>query len=845
MELPFAGLHGLCAPFIGQLGRLPAPQREALSTAFGLSEGPPPDRFLVGLAVLTLLADVADEHPLLCIVDDAQWLDRVSAQTLAFAARRLLAERVGLVFGLRATDEEPTLAGLPELELQGLGAADAGALLDATIPGPLDGQVRRRILAEAAGNPLALLELPRGLTSVSVAGGYGLPGTMTLTSRMEQGFAQRIASLPEETRRLLALAAAEPLGDAVLLHRSAQRLHIGDEAAAAAEAVDLIEIGAGVWFRHPLVRSAAYRAATAPERREIHRALAAATDPRLDPDRRAWHRAHAAEGPDEAVAAELERSAGRARARGGVAAAAAFLARAATLTPDPARRGERALAAADALLQAGAFAAARTLLSTAQTEPLDAGAQARVDRLLARIAFASDRGNAAAGLLLAAARRLEPIDPELARDTYLEAYSAAMFAGRLSAGTSTTEVAHAARHVLAPEATARTGEMILRGLTDRFTLGLTAAAPTGHRVLAAFRSDDLSVEDGLRWLWLACAAAADLWDDASWASLAARHVRMARDAGALSELALALTSRAQVHVFAGELDAAEVLIAESESVRRVTGTDLAPYAALSVAAWRGDARHAGALIEATLSDVSARGEGIGLTITQWANALLLNGLGRYEEAADSAQRCVEDLRELAAPNWGLSELVEAAARSGSLDVARAAHAQLVELTAASGTDWALGIETRARALLSSGHDADRLYREAVERLGRTMLRGEQARARLLHGEWLRREGRRVDARHELRSAFEALSAIGADAFANRARRELEATGETVRRRTPETRDALTPQETQIARLAADGHTNPEIGAQLFISPRTVEYHLRKVFGKLDISSRRELSGALS
>jgi DNA-binding CsgD family transcriptional regulator len=382
-------------------------------------------------------------------------------------------------------------------------------------------------------------------------------------------------------------------------------------------------------------------------------------------------------------------------------------------------------------------------------------------------------------------------------------------------------------------------------LTVLFADGYARATPTGQRALEAFAVDDLSVEDGLRWLWLASAAAADLWDDERWALLSARYVRMARDAGAFSELPLALNTCAQAHVFAGELEAAASLVEELESVCQATGTNLAPYAALGLAAWRGDEELAGRLVEDTLTDVVQRGEGIGVSIARWANALLLNGLGRYEEALASARASVQDISELAAPNWGLSELVEAAARSGMADVARDAVDRLAEMTSASGTEWALGIEARSRALLSDGDEAERLYRDAITRLGRTRLRGELARARLLYGEWLRREHRRVDAREQLRAAYEVLAAIGAEAFAERARRELAATGETTCRRTPQTRDLLTPQETQIARLAADGHTNPEIGAQLFISPRTVEYHLRKVFGKLEISSRRELAGALS
>jgi DNA-binding CsgD family transcriptional regulator len=840
MELAFAGLHALCAPMLGRLRQLPSPQRDALSTAFGLSAGPPPDRFLVGLAVLSLLADVAEERPLICIVDDAQWLDRVSAQTLAFVARRLLAERVGLVFGLRDFGDQHVLEGLPELVIEGLAADDARLLLDAKLPGPLDGRVRERILAEAGGNPLALLELPQGLTPAAVAGGFGLPAAMPLTSRIEQGFVRQLDPLSVDARRLLLLAAAEPVGDVPLLWRAAERLGIGPEAAGPAQAAGLVNIGARVRFRHPLVRSAAYRAATAPDRRQVHGVLAEATDPQLDPDRRAWHRARAAEGPDEAVADELERSAGRAQARGGLAAAAAFLEQATALTPDPAQRGMRALAAAEAMLRAGTFNTALVLLTTAEEAPLDALPRARIDLLRAQIAFASSHGSETVPLLLAAARRLEPLDDALARETYLEAFSAAVLTDRASG----PRVARAARQLSFSPSRSRM-DLLLEGMTALFTDGYAAAAPIRQRVVRAFRGGDLTVEEGLRWLWLASVEAAEVWDDEGWSVLSALHVDMARAVGALSVLPLTLHSQAVAHVFAGRLDAAASLVSELEAVCQATGTTLAPYAALVLAAWRGREQEFDDLLEAELAEVVARGEGSGVRIAQWAKAVLANGLGRYDDAVLAARQAAEDPHDSAPANWGLSELIEAAIRSGRRELATEAFTRLEPITRAGGTQWALGIQARAHALLSDGETAERLYREAIERLGRTRLRGEPARARLLYGEWLRREHRRVDARHQLRAAHETFSRIGAQAFAERARRELLATGETVRRMTSETRDVLTPQETQVARLAADGQTNPEIGARLFISPRTVEYHLRKVFTKLGISSRKELRGALA
>jgi DNA-binding CsgD family transcriptional regulator len=840
MELAFAGLHALCAHMLDRVPHLPSPQRDALSTAFGLSAGPPPDRFLVGLAVLSLLADAAEEQPLVCIVDDAQWLDRVSAQTLAFVARRLLAERVGLIFGLRESGDEHLLEGLPELVIEGLAADEARLLLDATIPGPLDERVRARILGEAGGNPLALLELPRGLTPVALAGGFGLPGEMPLMSRIEQSFVRRFEPLPADTRRVLLLAAAEPVGDVPLLWRAAELLGVGPEAAGPAQAAGLIEIGARVRFRHPLVRSAVYRAAAVPERRAVHRALAGAIDARLDPDRRAWHRARAANAPDEAVARELELSAGRAQARGGLAAAAAFMEQATALTPDPAVRGMRAVAAGEAMLRAGAFDSALGLLDTAEDAPLDELAHARVDLLRAQIAFASSHGNEALSLLLAAARRLEPLDDALTRATYLEAFSAAVLTDR-SGGP---RVARAARRL--PSAPGRSRmDLLLDGMTALFTDGYAVAAPIRRRAAHAFRGDDLTVDEGLRWLWLASVEAAEVWDDEGWSVLSALHVEMARTAGALSVLPLTLHSQAVAHVFAGQLDAAASLIGELDAVCQATGTTLAPYAALVLAAWRGREQEVIDILEAKLADVVARGEGSGVRIAQWARAVLANGLGRYEEAVLAARQAAEHPHDPAPANWGLSELVEAAAMSGQPELAADAFARLEPITRAGGTDWALGVQARAHALLSDGDAAERLYREAIERLGRTRLRGELARARLVYGEWLRLTGRRVDSREQLRAAHEQFAGIGAEAFAERSRRELVAAGETVRRLTRETREALTPHEEQIARLAADGHTNPEIGARLFISPRTVEYHLRKVFTKLGVSSRKELRGALA
>jgi DNA-binding CsgD family transcriptional regulator len=839
MELAFAGLHQLCAPFLDRLDRLPAPQRDALGTAFALRDGNAPDRFLIGLAALSLLSDVAADRPLVCLVDDAQWLDQASAQTLAFVARRLFAESVALVFATRTTNEDQAFRQLPEMPLSGLGEADSRALLRAALRGPLDAGVFDEIVAEAGGNPLALLELTRGQTPAQLAFGLGVPNTMPLASRIEQGFLQRLEPLPVQTRRLLLTAAVEPLGDVNVLWRAAERLGIARDAAVPAAEAGLIELGARVRFRHPLVRSAAWRAADVRDLREVHGALAEVAE--LDPDRRAWHRAQATTEPDEVVATELEHSADRAQARGGFAAAAAFLERSAELTPDQVHRTARVLAAAQAKLQAGEFDPALDLLAAAEAGPVDDLGRARIDVLRARIAYASHRGNEAPRLLLAAAERLEPLDIELARETHLNAFSAAMYAGRFASAADLAEVAAAVPRAATNRDPKR--DKLLEGLASLVRDGYSAALPMVRRALQAYCSEEISVADGLRSLWLAGVVAADMWDDESFHVLTARFVKIARDAGALSELLLALNSRIIMLLFAGEHEAAASVVDEARAVREALGSERPLYEVMVFAAWQGREERALPLIEANLSDVVARGEGIGAAVAQWANALIFNGLGRYEDALGPARAAGACPQELAAANWGLVELVESAARSGATEEATEALDKLSGMTRASGTEWALGIESRSRALLSEGDAAERLYQEAIERLGRTRMRAELARARLLYGEWLRREGRRLDAREQLRAAHDLFSTKGAEGFAERARRELLATGETARKRTTETRSQLTPQEAQIARLATQ-HTNSEIGAQLFISTRTVEWHLRKVFTKLGISSRKELSEAL-
>jgi DNA-binding NarL/FixJ family response regulator len=748
-----------------------------------------------------------------------------------------------LAFGLREPAGEELLAGLPDLVVRGLGDSDSQALLDSAIGGPVDQRVRDRIVAETRGNPLALLELPRGLSPAELAFGFGLTDAMPLSSRIEEGFVRRLEPLPIEARRVLLTAAAEPGGDDALLWRAVDRLGIGHEAVAAAEATGLIELGARVRFRHPLVRSAAYRSASLVERQDVHRALAEVTDPDRDPDRCAWHRAHAAVGPDEGVADELERSADRAQARGGMAAAAAFLEEAVRLTLDPARRAERALAAAEAKYEAGSPEAALALIATAQAGPSDELRRARVDLLRAQIAAATRRGDDAPPLLLIAGRQLEPLDVGLARETYLEAFTAAVIVGRLSRGADVVEVARAALAVTAQPTAARAPDLLLDGLALLVTDGRATATPVLKQAVSAFRNDDLSTHERLRWLWLAGRVAQDLWDDESWEVLCTQHVRLARQTGALTVLPIALRSRIFQQGLWGEVDEAAALTGEAESVSAAIGTQLSAYGTVALAALQGREAESAELTQATLDDVESRGEGMGVGISHFTTALLYNGLGRYPEALAEAEQACEH-EDLGVISWALTELIEAASRCGRRDLATDALERLSLTAQAGGTDWALGVEARSRALVSEDGDADALYREAIERLARTRVRVELARSHLVYGEWLRRERRRVEAREQLRSAYEMLSEMGVEAFAERARRELAATGETARKRTDETRDELTAQEAQIARLARDGLSNPEIGAELFISPRTVKYHLRKVFTKLDISSRQELRTAL-
>jgi DNA-binding CsgD family transcriptional regulator len=843
MELAYNGLHQLCAAMLDHhLERLPPPQRTALATVFGLSGGPRPDRFLIGLATLTLFAEVADQEPLVCTVEDAHWLDQGSAQILAFVARRLLAEHVAIVCAARTGIGDNVLAGLPELVVGGLSDRDALALLLENLNGPLDAAVSQRIVAESHGNPLALLELPRTWSVAELAGGFGLPEDVPVRGRIEHSYLRRLHELPTDTQLLVLAAAAEPVGDPLLLHRAAARLDIDMAAAQAAADAGLLTIRAQAEFAHPLIRSSAYRSAAAHDRHRVHRALAEATDAETDPDRRAWHRACASPGPDEEVAAELECSAGRAQARGGIAAAAAFLQRAVELTEVPARRAERALAAAQASFEAGAFDATLALLATAESASVDGFQRAQAALLRGHVAVVSSYGSQAAHLLLEAAKQLGAYDLDLTRKAYLTAWGAAISAGRLDEPDVLIEICRAVRALPPLTPDAHPLHVVLDGLTLLTTDGRVAATPVLQR--AAKLVGQMSVEDVLRWGWLAPAASKATWDWDGFTAQDERQAQIVRDAGALAELPIHLQTLAQDKAWRGDFPGAAALIAEADRVAGATGTALPPFAALWLWSRQGREAETTALIDVTVEAARGGGPWIGAMSALWSAAVLYNGLARYEEALAAARHVSASAIDPWHSMYVLPELVESAARVGERELARDALERLAETTRPAGNDFGLGLEARCRALVGDGVAAEQLYREATARLGRAGVRTELARSHLVYGEWLRRQGRRVDAREQLRAAHDLFVAIGMDAFAARARGELMATGEKVRKRGPDTRNELTPQEEQIARLARDGLSNPEIGAQLFISAKTVEWHLGKVFTKLGIRSRRQLRTSL-
>jgi DNA-binding CsgD family transcriptional regulator/tetratricopeptide (TPR) repeat protein len=839
-ELPYAGLHLLCASVPDRLEGLKSLQRDAVETAVGLRTGPQLDRFQVGLGTLALLSNVAKTHPLLCIVDDAQWLDRSTAQVLAFVARRLKTEPIVLLFAARDSVRLGDLHDLPEIVVGRLSHADARTLLASLIPGRVDESVAERIIAETRGNPLTVIELLRGVSPAEFAGGFGVTSAQQVPGRFEDDLLDRTRHLPSASRRLLLTAAAEPIGEPTLHWRAAALLGTPTEAARTLESQGLLSLNPRVIFNSPVLRAAIYGAASKEERRDVHRALATATDPVSDPDRRAWHLAQAAEGPEEDVAEEMERCAARAHDRAGLAAAAAFLEKAAMLTLDSELRAERTLAAAAAKHQAGDPDAALRLLAAAEMGPLNESRRGRLEQQRARIDFALRRGKDASQQLLKAAR-LQGREPGFARTAYLEALAAAIFAGRLG-DSGPADVAAATR--MAPPALRprRPVDLLLDGLAVRFIEGYAAAVGPLTQALEALRrgGNDSGVAG---WVPLAGQVAADLWDDQAWHALTTVEVQRARDAGALTVLPYALSQRAIMDLHCGDVTAAAELGDEAHAISIATGCLPLADASLVLAAVRGEEDRALEIFDKARQDACDRGEGITISMASYSSAVLYNGLGRYDKALAAAQDAGE-LDELGIFGWSLVELIEAAVRSDERGKAALALERLAERTRRSGTDWALGIEARSRALISDDESAESLYREAIERLGRSRVKIHLARAQLVYGEWLRRQRRRIDAREPLRAARELFTTMGAQAFADRAHREYLATAHTSRSRVVDTPCELTSQEAQIALLAHEGLRNAEIGARLFLSPRTVEWHLNKVYAKLEITSRRELHRVL-
>lgn len=834
-DVGLAAVHRLCEHIIGGLERLPDRQAEALRAAFGLNAAGLPDNLLLGLGVRSLLAEAAERQPVLCLIDDAQWLDGPSARTLAFVARRLDTLPVGFVFAARERPGE--LLGLPDVAVETLSPAEARQLIDRVLPGPIDDEVRARIVSETEGSPVALAGVLGQVKPGEFAGGFGSPSAIPSAPGMDGSFLHRLERLSEDARLVLLVAAAEPLGSPGLLWRATDALGVPAAVVDGVQEAGLLRLGAIVRFQHPGLRSAVYEAAGLSQRRRAHRALAEVTDPVEDADRLAWHLGAATSDPEEGVAEALERSADAARAKGGLAAAAALLDRSAALTPDPARRSARLLAAGEAKLSVGAIDEALALLTRVDWRLLDERLAAQLEHLVAQAAMVQRGQCDPASLLPLAAKRLDPLDVRLARETHLRAFEAAVHAGHLSRGVGVAQAASAVRIALPAAQPAQADDLLLDGLAALFSDGYPVAVPVLKQALHRM------AEGESRWVSLGAGIAADLWTDGTARELASRQRDLALRDGALPALHRSLVTLAQLSVHSGDFEAATDLIDQASVITTPMPGSGATLAPLMLAAYRGREAEASQLVEATIEHATTHGEGRSIAFAEEMTAVLQNSLGNYRAALTAAQRASEH-EELGVSDRALAELVEAAVRSGDPQVGEAALRRLSERTGLSGTDWALGIEARSRALLSDGPAADQLYRTAIELLGRSSVITALARAQLVYGEWLRREGRRKEARQQLRMARQMFTDMGAQAFAERAERELLATGERLRKRRDESGDRLTSQEAHISHLARDGHSNPEIAAKLFISPRTVEYHLTKVFTKLGITSRNQLHRVL-
>jgi DNA-binding CsgD family transcriptional regulator len=844
IELAYAGVQQLCAPFLNYLDALPGPQKNALRVALGSQEaaaGGTPDRLLVGLALLTLLGEAARDRPVVCIVDDAQWVDAASLDAIGFVARRLLADPIAIFFAARQLGAEHQLSGLPELELGGLEDADARALLREMVPGRLDERAREVLLAESGGNPLALLELHKALNPEELAGGYGLAQAASRISRISSSFERRLNELPSETVLLMLIAAADAAARSDWLWAAAERLGLDASVAQPAEDAGLITVFDGLRFRHPLIRSAVYRTAPIAARHRVHAALAQVITGSAADEHRAWHRAKAAPRPDEQIATELLRASERAGARGGVAAAAAFLALSADLTSDAELRVQRRLKAANAKLDAGAPAAASELMVSISAENDSEHVGARIALLRAKLAFAINRGRDAPPLLLAAAERLSRLDPLLSRETYLAALMAAMNVGRLPADerSMARSIAEAARSAPPAAEPPRAVDLLLDGLVVRLTDGYAAAAPLLTRGLREYlREDALGTADP-RWHGVTHRVCLDLFDRAASNALAARQVEMLRAAGELTVLPAVLYQYAGLCITEGRFNQATGLIVEAEAVIAATGApplaSIRPY----LAAYRGQEQLCRTLVESAIGDATIRGEGGEVTVALCSKAILHNSYGQYAEALEACA-AVSSFDDVGNYGYMLVEMIEAATRCGEGQVAAEALERLTERADASGSKTAQGLAARSAALVA-GDDprAEAEYQRSIELLEQSYSLYAM-RTRLVYGEWLRRVRRRRDARVELRIAYDAFAAMGAEGFADRARKELTVAGETIYPGPPGQAVGLTAQESHIARLAREGHTTSEIAGQLFLSPRTVEWHLSRIFAKLGIASRRDL-----
>jgi DNA-binding CsgD family transcriptional regulator len=845
MELSYSGLQQLFGSVSASTAGLPTPHHAALEKVFGRLRGEPPDRFMVALAALELAGRVSEQKPLLWIVDDAQWVDRSTLQAVGFVARRVHHERMVVLIGARDYDDDGDLAGVTELRLAGLDPQDAARLFPAVL-GPTDPAVRDRILAEARGNPLALIELPRSWTTAELAAELSESGHVPLARHLELGFTTRLRQLPADTQTLLTLAAAEPTGDPGLLWSAAQLLGLDWRAAAPAEAADLIEFGRRVQFRHPLVRAAAYRSAPLQVRLEAHGALAQVTDGQRDADNRAWHRACSTVAHDETIAVELEQSAERARARGGLLGAAALLERAAALTPESARRADRTLVAASTKRDAGALNASVRLLDSIDEGHRSGRRAALIQRLRGRVAFDQGHAHEASPLLKESARLLEGFDPALARDTHLEALAAAVWAGGHDGPALIRQAAVTASDAPRGEGPERTSDVLLDAMVLRATEGYEAAAATLTRALAAVRDDEVGTDDVGSLLWLAGNRVAGIlaieaWDFSTGLALAERQVNVTREAGALVQLQFALNFLANYVALSGDLRRASELVEEESRIADMTLVGSVGQSRLLLSAFRGDAVTAVPLLESWIESATTNGQGRTVAFVHYLSAVLLNGLGQYGEALDHARRVV-DWDALGYQTIAVTEFAEAASRQGEEAALVELSAWMTARAAATPTPWALGTASLVAALeAGDDDDADRLYRDGLAHVSRSPVKTTLARSHLLYGEWLRRKGRRRDAGEHLGAAHDAFTAMGMVAFADRARRELSATTRRRVRRyvdTPSRR--FTSQEWQIAQLTQRGFSNREIGSRLFLSPRTVEWHLRNVFAKVGVSTRRQL-----